>query len=335
MPKTKKQLILQSFEKMDINMLHVLLNDDITFQDASKETFLSKLEVVFSKLKAEGDSCLQLHKGFCKSDACDNKGCKGFSFIGNKSNYYIDLIFTETEDDFTDIYYCHEFQTDDRSVEKECSVPIEIKKDETQGFVPTIDFLLVSQKCKTACDELLVLNKVPIGSEVYLKWLQKHQSLNDSLDFWYAIKYVELCIFNSLHRELTELRGFLAFSSEAKQAVEEFETINKNDEINLLKWLVDNEGLSSNFILFLYEEIDFEYHKNSEFFQINGLKIRTDDFAHIAKFKFYFDEHYWGMLEKYSVFTDEEAFNFCKKYPGRKDITAQLSYSLRKRGMIP
>lgn len=315
-------------------MLHVLLNDDITFQDASKETFLAKLEDVFSKLKTEGDSFLQFHTGICKSDDCENKGCKGFSFIGDKSKNYIDLIFSETEDDFTDIYYCHEFQTDDKSAEKDSSVPIEIKKDETLGFVPTIDYLLKSQNCALAIEELMNFEDQIIGTEIYLPWLQKHKGLFDSIELFESIFYVALNKFPNLYRRLQDLKDYLSFRSLAQKAVEDFGTIDKYDETSQLKWLVEYENLGSKLTLFMYDERSTKHRNNSAYFKIDFLKISSDDFGFIIKFKSIFEEHYWDMLEKYSVFTEEEGIEYRSAYPEHADDTILLSYSLRKRGII-
>jgi hypothetical protein len=64
------------------------------------------------------------YKGRCAGAGCNSKGCTGFSFVGNFSNSYVDLIFEETEKDFKDIYTCVDFKCEDESVSKEQGISI-------------------------------------------------------------------------------------------------------------------------------------------------------------------------------------------------------------------
>lgn len=88
-------------------MLELLLNDGQEYQNYSKEFFLMNLTKFFDLFKAEGDTYLRAISGFC--DNC-NKGCSGFHFTGNNSNYFTTFVFDESEHDFTDIYYCSIFK---------------------------------------------------------------------------------------------------------------------------------------------------------------------------------------------------------------------------------
>ncbi|MGL6269330.1 MAG: hypothetical protein ACRC2O_15460, partial [Chitinophagaceae bacterium] len=87
---TKKETIIHYFEKMDIRMLDILLDDTKTYQNASKDIFLEKLALAFKKFKNINDTFLTSYKGICGSKVCPNKGCKGFSFVGNISGQHID-----------------------------------------------------------------------------------------------------------------------------------------------------------------------------------------------------------------------------------------------------
>ncbi len=93
---SKKETILKSFSNMDIAMLEIILDDSRTYQDATKETFLQKLHEVFIKFKSNNDESLIPYSGKCVSGEC-NKGCKGYSFVGNNSSNHTDFIFEETE----------------------------------------------------------------------------------------------------------------------------------------------------------------------------------------------------------------------------------------------
>jgi hypothetical protein len=44
--KNKKELIIDCFERMDVDMLELKLDNSYTYQDVSKETFLNNNEVL-------------------------------------------------------------------------------------------------------------------------------------------------------------------------------------------------------------------------------------------------------------------------------------------------
>lgn len=330
--KTKKDLILESFKTMNFDMLEILLDDNKTYQDATKEVFLDKVHIAFTKLKASGDNSLKSYKGFCNSDNCTNKGCSGYSFIGNNSKNHIDLIFDEENDDVKDIYNCYQFKTIDKSVDKEDFINIEIMEDEKADFNPNIDFLIKSQNYNKAFDELMKFQHNIIDKNIYVHWLKKYYFLYESFGFSDSL-FNNLKKFNSLYYEINELKDFLKSNKSAKKAIKEYNTLDIHNELELLKWLVKYEKIGENLILFLYEDIDFEKPEEKEYFELKNLKIKTSDFKHIAKFKFLFDNQYWDKLKKYTTFTEEDKIRFSNERDERSDYITILSYHLNKRGI--
>jgi myosin heavy subunit len=53
---TKNQLIINALEHMDVGMLDILLDDEKTYQCATKEVFLQKLSKLFKNFQQENDS---------------------------------------------------------------------------------------------------------------------------------------------------------------------------------------------------------------------------------------------------------------------------------------
>lgn len=312
-------------------MLEVLLDDDKTYQDAAKDIFLEKLNMAFSEFKESGDTFLQSYRGFCNSDQCDNKRCTGYSFVGNNSKSHIDFIFQETETEINDIFHCNGFEITEKAVETNNSIDIFISYDEKADFKPSIDFLIKGQKCRLAYEELIHFQDTTIDKEVYLVWLEKFYPLYESLTLR-AVFYTEFDKFYSLYRSINELKKFLQSDKFAIEAIKEFQSIDKCNEKQLLKWLTRYEQTGENLSLFLYEDIDFAQPEKNKYFKVDNLKIDTSDFKHIAKFKFLFDEHYWEMLDKYSVFSKEEAIRYVNENNGMSNYIS-LSYHLNKRGI--
>jgi len=108
-PKIKTQLdaVLHFITKMDVEMVSTLLHDDNTYQEFSKSLFIRKLGDLFFEFSQLGDQYLSLEIGECVGCTC---GTNGFSFIGNNSSAFIDMVFIIDENQtILDIYECGEF----------------------------------------------------------------------------------------------------------------------------------------------------------------------------------------------------------------------------------
>ena len=329
---SRKKLIIESLQKMDSNMLDVLLDDSLTYQNATKEIFLEKINEAFLELKSHGDTFLSANKGTCNSRLCNNKGCKGYSFVGNNSKRHIDLIFEEFNEEVKDIYHCNGFHIDNKNVETENLIHIDILHDEKADFKPSIEFLIKSQKCNLACEELNQYRDTIIDKNVYLEWLEKFYPLFTSLNMLH-VDYTEYSKFYWLYYRINELKEFLECDTLSKEAIRKFLTIDLKTDFQLLKWLIKYEKTSNELTLFLYEEIDFEFPENSDFFIVDGFKINTSEFKHIAKFKFLHDKHYCEMLEKYTTFSNEETRKYKNENSKMSAKLYSLAHHLTKRGI--
>ncbi len=85
---------------MDIDTLGLVLDDNKTYQDVSKELFLQKVKEGFDDFKKYGDTELLIYPGRCISTKCSNSGKRGYSFIGGTSKLHLDMIFEETDTEF-------------------------------------------------------------------------------------------------------------------------------------------------------------------------------------------------------------------------------------------
>jgi hypothetical protein len=117
--------VLYFMQRMDEDMLNLILEDCYTYQDYDKRTFLKKLSNAFDEFQRKGDTYLNVFEGKCNSAACSNLNCKGFSFVGNKTNQYMDLIIQTKESKVSDIYECYDFQNENDTVLKKDKIIIE------------------------------------------------------------------------------------------------------------------------------------------------------------------------------------------------------------------
>ena len=121
--KSQADSILYFLQKLDIDMVNSILEDNRTYQDFPKKKFINKLDGAMDEFLKSGDTFLNKHSGFCNSEVC-NFNCTGFSFIGNKSSNYIDLIFEIKDDVVNDIYECTKFKCQEVGTRRNIKIKI-------------------------------------------------------------------------------------------------------------------------------------------------------------------------------------------------------------------
>jgi hypothetical protein len=121
---TQADAVMYFLQRLDVDMLKLVL-EEATYQDFDKRTFLRKLSYTLESFLEKGDTYLNVYPGTCVSTACDNASCLGYSFIGNKTANYMDLIFDVKADKVKDIYECFHFMNSDDGVIKKAQVLID------------------------------------------------------------------------------------------------------------------------------------------------------------------------------------------------------------------
>jgi hypothetical protein len=103
---TQAEAVLYFLCRLDINMVNELLDPTRTYADLPRARFIEKLGVAFNKFIYAGDESLSLEAGFCSSLDCDNCGSLGYTFVGNVSGHFMDLVVMEECGKITDIFDC-------------------------------------------------------------------------------------------------------------------------------------------------------------------------------------------------------------------------------------
>lgn len=122
--KTQVEAILYFLQRLDIDMVSSVLEDTRTYQDFAKPLFIKKLDNALNKFIEAGDTYLNRYKGSCDSKSC-NYNCKGYSFIGNNSGNYFDLIIEVKDELVNDIYECLSFKCEDEGIHKNENILID------------------------------------------------------------------------------------------------------------------------------------------------------------------------------------------------------------------
>jgi hypothetical protein len=329
-PTHKKNLILDSFCKMNIGMLSVLLDDDKTYDDAEKEVFLAKMEIIFEQFRNDGDSELIPSRGNCGSKKCSSAGCSGYAFEGNLSGMFMALIFKETEEDVTDIFQCSQFETPTEIGDEQLTYYIQ--EDERTDFTPPLDYWTKRQRCQEAFDELNAFKNEVLHKDIYLPWLRKYASLYKATS-GLENRYAAYDVFHSLYFNFKELAEFLELSASTEQAVEEFRVLQYEDEV--LLWLSKYETLGTQ--LTFFSSLRYENDTDDIIipFTVDSFTIDPIDFLYLYRFTFLFDHNYYPMLDKYITYSTAEIEEFYNNDEHHPTHIYSLSYHLRRRGILP
>jgi len=114
---TQLDAVLYFLQRLDCSMLKLLLDDSLTYQNFSKSLFIKKLDAAMDEFIEAGDTYLNRYKGFCNSKSCNYK-CTGYSFVGNNSGNYFDLIIDVKDGVVNDIYECFSFKCEHKKIKK-------------------------------------------------------------------------------------------------------------------------------------------------------------------------------------------------------------------------
>lgn len=136
--KTQFDAVLYFFQRMDIEMLTMILDDDREYQDLEKKVFLKKLAIAFEDFQAHGNTFLNIYNGKCVGCNCSEQKYSGISFLGNKSNHYMNVLFEIENDKILDIFECADFERDLNTFVKGRRIQID-KYEEIISFLKYID----------------------------------------------------------------------------------------------------------------------------------------------------------------------------------------------------
>lgn len=269
----KKHLIIKAFEELDAEMLDVLLNDEMSYQDVPKQTFVDALKKYFSEIKKYEDTKIDFkaYKGQC--DLCQ-KGKTGYSFVNSEGQCYMSLVFEEDENDFKDIYNCSCFVNDNIEIENTW-LGITFYEEDTTNFTHTNETFLEEKECILGVKEIEneIINNGILESEFYLVWHKKYSHF-DSIKRLFDKKRYKYTL--EISRYLSSVNYVVSQYNEntsAKKFFDEFTSFQLINEDIIKDWLirVDYE--------LPYAKYGFEYVCNflQDYFENSEFKFRLSE----------------------------------------------------------
>lgn len=294
---------------MDTEMLSIVLDDNRTYQEASKDAYLEKLNEVFEKFKAKGDTMLIPSSGFCGSDECTNQGCKGYSFFGNKSNNYTSLVIEEENGVVTDIYQCFFMISENPLWETSHQISYSISTNDKADFVPDFNYLVLVQKCEAALNELKEQYDNKLAKDDGFNWLLKNKSLYNDIQSMILYGGV-IGKLRCTYRNLERLLSFVEKEATALEATLEYQNVYDKIGSKNLEWLAKYEDFGLELECFLYDTtFDSASDINGILITLrdnNEVSLQRMDFSEICDFLMIFSPQYWDIMNQISSKLEQE-----------------------------
>jgi len=159
---------------MDTEMLELVLKEEYTYQDVEKSLFLRNLEWVFGQFRNRGDGELLPFRGKCSSNVCGNFCMPGFSFTGNRSGCFMNLLIERESDTVKDICQCNRFRNPEGKLFAGEQLHLEMREDPMVIHLADYETEKAWREIVTGKDHLLYISDINY-------WLDKHQFLPESV----------------------------------------------------------------------------------------------------------------------------------------------------------
>jgi hypothetical protein len=208
--------IITAIKNLDIKRLNVLLDDDKSFMDVTKATFIKKLDKQFKKLKDNGcQSFDDVFFGICEH--C-NKGCEGMTFL-SEAGYYLDIyIESENDESVNDIYVCNKL-TNIVGLDKTLNLGFSFYKDEKIGFRPHSEYNSIKQHYKALLFDLNTMNEV-IHLDDFIKWYDGFKEFRISIFRLGLFAAFDYKLYSDVFKVTSQIGSIIDIESKADDATD-------------------------------------------------------------------------------------------------------------------
>ena len=330
---TKAELIIEAFAAMNSTALEILLDNAKTYQDASKEVFLEKVEELFLAHKNSGDDYLFSYPGKCcaENSRCDNCGKTGYRFVGNHSNHYFDFIFEIDRETVSDIYDCSRFETTETIENLASQASLDFDEDEKAYFVKTPDYLSKVSAAKEAFSEINTTPPQLLDFEQLSYWVDKHAILSERIgEFDIFEPIMKWTPFVRLYSDLKEIRDYLNLNLKSIQNANQHNKTLQTEQ-DYIDWIVNY------YAIFDLAPSDLQYNLTLEKSVVSckidrktSILFQGQEFLEAYHFFKNYETKNAELLKKYCVYNDEEYWEKWNDNNFKVDLS-NLNYHLQQR----
>ena len=210
--KSQKEAFLFYLQRIDMDMLDIVLEDNISYFGVDKTVFLARLAYIINQLKLAGEeTTLNINQ----KDEFSNT----YYLTSNILDFEQEFIIEEKEGCISNISSSLEIKSIEELEELHC-LEIYFGIDERTNFIPTTEYIIKLHKCRKAFEEIVNDNIQILDNYKISYWIKKHKSLykeikNDTLMFrlndfknlYFTLKYIKEQLKCSLAAEIA-VRSF-------------------------------------------------------------------------------------------------------------------------------
>lgn len=304
---SKKQQILNAFANFDIDMLEILLDEKYTYMDTTKDIFIAELRKSSAEILQDTSITKDFkpYKGICT-------GCKfdatGYTFINSQKISSFEMVFSEDENDFTDIYQCNKFKCYSMSKKRSCA-DIEINEDDKVDYVPTPKDLRHEKAAvkAVAIFKEQVQNEVVLKASFYSAWYKENFTLSNIEKIFTGKSYRYKEEVSDYLSKITTVDNFYNHNATCKKLYEEFVDYSVTDEEHIIEWMTK---VHQEMKLFYADLPQYSIDFKNKLFYIFGFAF---DFSEIQYYiylcwiyKNYEKKYQQIVFEKIAVFENDE-----------------------------
>lgn len=284
---TQKEAFIFYLQRMNIDMLEVILPDNSCYFGANKSEFLDKLSYIFNQLKLGGEKGLLQIK-------LNKENNNIFYLVSQVFEYEQEFIMEEKNGNILNISDSKVINSLEE-IEWLSHWEIFFGDDEKADFITSNEYALKLHHCMIAFDEIVNSELQIFSGDDIAFWLKKNQSLYEDVEndfLWFRLnKFRDLfLILDGMIRALNNHKA-------VKKALKSFDKSNF-EAIN--KWVNDNNRL------FFCEVMGFDsgfteintINKTLKFFLYPNVYFIGQEFIDIIKFN--------ELYLKYGIFQDYE-----------------------------
>lgn len=237
---TEKQQLIEAFKMLDFKMLNTLLDDNLSYMDVPKKLFLERLSQQITKYE-NLNAYENVTVGICGT--C-NKGWKAYKFSSNECPS-LNLFFEEKDNKVSDIYICNDLNIVVPN-DNDWNIYFKFYEEEKVDFKPSLDYNINLQKVEEAMEEFNAFVKSGfVTSQDVVYWYNKHNALTKKLnlnDPFVSQPYKAFEKLDSIYSEVSNLVHNHNKNGFAKEALKEYQNINRNSEKSLVNWVLSHKN---------------------------------------------------------------------------------------------
>jgi hypothetical protein len=340
---------------MDLEGLRLLLKDEFTYYDVSKEKFLEAVDQLFNDYRTEDPPTIQFQvfPGACCNRECDlHLGTTAFRFIGKSgtfTNLRFILVQTDQEKDLVkDIYTCHRLITNEIPPEGDTERLLWVFEEDKITTIFPQDYSIHLSLALKARESWSTKTDQPLTLLEVRTWLANHENLFQDISdhnpdrngLWKWDRFLRL---------YSDLEKFLRFLDDLQPHISRYleSNVTQLSESELVSWIVAIEQvLEEN-----YSKVYGWFYKSEKIGDLREITIhvttrfRSEEplFAQLEEFLSWFEKDRKKLFDHYFSMTEGEVDQFLEHSKNLYEIYSVitlLSYHLdvrdrfRKQGIF-